>query len=111
MAAPRLSDPHALEDGIIDVEVTATSPGVFALDSDSEGPFTVAFVGRADTDLNPELHRYVRGYRFFKFAYCSSAKDAFEAECELYHDKKPPHNISHPVGTAGANCPRCNRQS
>lgn len=107
MSAPILSSLHTLSDGIIDNAVRAR-PGVFVLDSGNLGPFTVALVGRADTDLNAALHQFVARYRFFKFAYCVSAEDAFEAECELYHDFLPRDNVAHPAAPASSRwkCPR-----
>jgi hypothetical protein len=38
-----------------------------------------------------------------------SAKAAFDKECDLYHDFKPPDNKVHPARQKGANwtCKRC----
>lgn len=109
MAAPQLSPVLSLSDAGIDSEVTKTSAGVYALDKTSSGHFTVSHVGRSETDLNQWLHRYVGRYQFFKYAYCSSAKGAFEAECELFHDYNPPENVVHPARqiNSGWKCPRC----
>jgi len=106
-----LSDPVSLSDEKIDLKVTKVSPGVYVLDdTDSSHPFNNAYVGRSDTDVNGRLHDWTgKGYKYFKFAYCSSAKAAFEVECELYHDLKPPDNVNHPARPSGSNwvCPRC----
>lgn len=67
----------------------------------------MAFVGRADADLNAALHPHVGGYRFFKYAYCSSAQAAFEAECHLFHDHDPVDNGGHPQNESSWKCPRC----
>jgi hypothetical protein len=91
----------------IDTAVTQTSPGIYVLDRSSQGSFTVAFVGRADADVNAALHRLVGSYRFFKYAYCSSAQDAFEAECHLFHDHHPLDNPGHPENQSSWKCPRC----
>src|SRR5256885_4834725 len=92
----QMSKPIKLADKRINEEVTETSPGVYALDATTAGPFTVSRIGRSDTDLNNRLHDYVGEYEYFRFAYSSSPKRAFEAECELYHDHHPPDNVIHP---------------
>ena len=109
MASPELSDMYSLTDATINEAVTQTSAGVYALDRTSTGPFTVAYVGRSDTDLNGRLHQHTKSYKYFRAAYCSSPKAAFEAECELYHDYTPPDNVNHPArpAYAGWKCPRC----
>jgi hypothetical protein len=111
MGSPNLSGLHSLSDSTINNEVTRVSPGVYALDATTAGGFTVSYVGRSDTDVNSRLHDWIGEYRYFKFAYCSSAKDAFEAECELYHDYNPPDNKVHPARpyNSGWKCPRCRK--
>ena len=93
----RLSPLYSLMPSAIDSAVTERSPGVYVLDRSSQGSFTVTYVGRSDTEVNAALHAHVGGYRFFKYAYCSSAKDAFEAQCELYHRHDPRDNPGHPM--------------
>jgi hypothetical protein len=109
MASPQLSRLHSLDDAVIDIEVTRTSAGVYVLDKTTAGAFEAAYVGRSDTDVNGRLHQHVRRYKFFMFGYSSSAKAAFEAECQLYHDLRPPDNANHPARPAGSGwrCPRC----
>ena|SRR2546426_3460807 len=109
MAAPQLSNLYALTGDNIDAVVMETAAGVYVLDKTPTGGFTVSYVGRSDADLNKCLHDHVGNYEFFEYAYCSSPKAAFEAECELYHDYRPPDNIVHPERTtnSGWKCPRC----
>jgi len=109
MAVPELSGLFALTDEMIDAQVTKESPGVYVLDATSSGPFTVSYVGRSDTNLNGRLHDWVGTYRYFKARYCGSPKEAFEAECELYHALSPKDNTNHPARPSGSNwvCPRC----
>jgi hypothetical protein len=110
MAVPDLSGPFALTDDEIDAKVTKTSPGVYVLDATSSGPFKASYVGRSDTDLNARLHHWAGGkYKFFMARYYSTAKEAFEAECELFHALAPPDNTNHPARPSGSNwvCPRC----
>jgi hypothetical protein len=110
MGSSQLSAVLALNADRIDGNVSRTSPGVYALDSTSGGGFTYSYVGRSDSDLNARLHSWVGGkYKYFKAAYCSSAKDAFEAECNLYHEFNPPDNSVHPARPSRTSweCPRC----
>ena len=81
-----LSDLASLTNEKIDSLVTQTKPGVYALDKTTGGGFQVCYVGRADTDLNRRLKDWVGKYKYFKFEYATSPKDAFEKECELWHD-------------------------
>jgi hypothetical protein len=110
MASPTLSSLITLKTEEINREVAKTSAGVYALDATIQAVFTFSYVGRSDNDVAGRLKTYVGSkYKFFKFAYCSSDKSAFEAECELYHDHHPPDNINHPARPEGSNwkCPRC----
>lgn len=89
-----LRGPFALSDDMIDREVNGHRAGAFALDDCGNGDnFTITFVGRSDIDVNNQLHVYVGRYERFKFVYCSSAKAAFERECELFHDFAPREGI------------------
>ena len=112
MASPTLSSLIVLKTEEIDKEVTKKSAGVYALDATSERGFTFSYVGRSDDNVAGRLKTYVgTKCKFFKFAYCSSPKSAFEAECELYHDKQPKDNINHPDRPDGSGwkCPRCTK--
>jgi hypothetical protein len=109
MAVPEMSLGFALTDEVINKVVVKTSPGVYLLDATSNGPFDVAYAGRSDSDLNSRLHDWVGKYKYFSAAYCPTAKAAFEAECELYHQFGPRHNQVHPARPVGSNavCPCC----
>jgi len=89
-------------------------PGVYVLDKSSTAPFHVDYVGRSDDDLNARLKTHVGSvYKYFKFDYATSPKNAFEKECELYHDFGGPQgkldNKVHPDRPAGSGwkCPKC----
>ena len=104
-----LSEWFYLSNERIDEKVTRTSPGVYTLDV-KEGSYKVCYVGRSDDDLNERLKDWVEStYSFFQFDYATSPKNAFEKECEIYHDKKPPDNKIHPGRPNGTDwkCPRC----
>jgi len=93
----------------IDENVTQTKPGAYVLDK-MGGRYKILYVGRADKDLNDRLKKYVGSdYAFFAYDYATSPKNAFEKECEIYHDHNPPDNKIHPDRPDGADwqCPRC----
>lgn len=112
MASLGMSGSYNLDNGTINREVTRTSPGNYALGrKDDKGTFLVNYVGRADSDVNARLKSWVgrANYPLFKFSYATSAKAAFEKECENFHDFDPPGNDVHPARPEGTNwkCPRC----
>ena len=102
-----LKGPYTLNNETIDSVVTRTSPGVYVLAS--AGSNRAKRVGRSDTDVRARLKSYVGHYARFWFAYASSPKDAFENECHLWHDLKPPDNVIHPdrPNGSGWKCPVC----
>jgi len=112
MASLNMNGPHKLDGDTVDRQVTRTSPGNYALGKkNDEGTFMVGYVGRADKDVNSRLKSWVDKTKrpFFKYSYASSAKAAFEKECENYHEFDPPGNDIHPDRPDGAGwkCPRC----
>jgi hypothetical protein len=109
MASTGLNGPYALTTDRIDVAITKTSPGAYALGVTTDGTFYVSYVGRSDTDVNARLKNHVGSYKHFKYGYFSSPKAAFEKECNLYHDFDNLDNDVHPARPAGSNwtCPRC----
>lgn len=110
MASLSMNGPYNLTGTEIDQAVTKTSPGNYGLGRvNKEGTFLVSRVGRSDYDVNGRLHDHPGDYEKFKFSYASSAKAAFEKECENYHDFDPPGNKMHPDRPDGTSwkCPRC----
>jgi hypothetical protein len=104
----QFSEGKSLTSTNIDTLVTSKSPGVYQLDRVQEGPFHTHYVGRSDDDVAGRLKKWVGGkYLYFKFVYSSSAQAAFELECHLYHDLKPPDNDLHPAKPPGTSyrCP------
>ena len=94
------------QDGI-NQNVTATSPGAYALGRTRDGKFRIGRIGRSDSDVNDRLHDYIDQYSEFKFDYFNSARAAFEKECHLWHDFSPPDNAIHPDRPDGSSlkCP------
>ena len=114
MASLGMSGPYKLDKNAIDAKVSKTSPGNYALGKkDAKGAFLVGYVGRADSDVNARLKSWVGKTKrpLFKFSYATSAKAAFEKECENYHDFDPEGNDVHPARPDGTNwkCPRCKK--
>jgi hypothetical protein len=110
MPSTGLLGPFPLTSQGIDIEITRTSPGAYALGSvDMASVFHVNYVGRSDDDLAKRLKQHVTAYKHFKYGCYASPKGAFEKECNLYHDFSPAANKVHPARPSGANwrCPRC----
>ncbi|MBE6442975.1 MAG: hypothetical protein E7022_11810 [Desulfovibrio desulfuricans] len=106
-----MSGPYPLDNDTINTEVWKTSPGNYALGKiNKDRKFVVSYVGRSDSDVNDRLHDHVdEKYTHFKFSYAASPKEAFEKECENYHDFEPRDNSIHPDRPDGCDwkCPRC----
>lgn len=112
---------YPLNDEKIDAVVTRKdSAGAYALghvetkkENDEETKtFYVNYVGRSDDDIKGRLKKWVGKYPRFKFEYYGSPKEAFEKECNLYHDwgeKETLDNDRHPERPKNKNwkCPRC----
>jgi len=100
---------YKLDSASIDQAVTKKSPGVYVLDRTTTPGFTVNYVGRADDDLAQRLKAWVTDgrYGYFQFEYHSSAKAAFERECQLYHLYPNLDNSIHPARPANTSyaCP------
>ena len=109
MASSGLRGPYPLTKDGIDGEVTSISPGAYALGHSDNNTFYIDYVGRSDTDVNDRLHDHIGDNPQFKYEYYASSKAAFEKECHLYHDFKPPRNNIHPARPQGRDweCPRC----
>ena len=106
-----LIGPYSLIRDTINLMVSRTSPGVYVL---SRNGNKAHYVGRSDSDLRSRLMSYV-GSRYLKFwfTYATSAKDAFEKECLLYHQfggSSSLDNKIHPQRPDGCTwrCPVCN---
>jgi len=110
LTSPRLYGPFQLTEKGIDANLQPKSPGVYALGTTRNNLFIARYVGRSDADLKVGLKNHVAGpYRQFKFTYALSAREAFEKQCELFHDYVGLDNKRHPSPPRGLNieCPRC----
>jgi len=102
---------YDLNNDSIDITVTRTAPGNYALGYISKNrKFVVKYVGRSDNDLNGRIHQHVDSYERFKYSYATSPKAAFEKECQNYHDFfENLDNENHPDRPDDSNwsCPHC----
>lgn len=104
-----MNGPYTLSTTNVTEKVGTNKIGYYTLHNSSK---TVKYVGRSDHDLRGRLLDHVNQYySYFSFEYTSSAKAAFEGECNLYHYhiNNPLDNKAHPDRPSGTNwkCPRC----
>ncbi len=111
MASSGLDGEYPLTESGIDTNVSRTSAGAYALGRTKDEKYLISYVGRSDDDVNARLKQHVNDYDRFKYGYFSSAKAAFEKECNLYHDFTPFDNKIHPARPNNSNwsCPRCSK--
>jgi hypothetical protein len=105
-----MNGPYALTFDTLERVLPAEGRGIFTLGYvDHEGRFRVQKVGRDDTDLRARLIQLIGSSTMFKYALLRDARIAFEQECELFHEFRPPSNFIHPSRPAGTDwqCPRC----
>lgn len=73
--------------------------------------FIVKYVGRSDDCLRGRLKDHIGEYDKFKFSCATTIKEAFEKECNNYHDfgENELGNDIHPRRPEGEDwkCPRC----
>ena len=105
-----LYGPHPLRLDTVKQLLILASPGAYVLgDSDARG-FHPRCVGRSEFDVATRIRGFVGFYSEFKFAYCESARAAFERECQLYHEFAESLESSlHPSRQIYSDwrCPRC----
>ena len=69
----------------------------------------VAYVPEAFNHPSRGLFDHAYMDALFKYGYFPSSEAAFQKECEIFHDVKPPRNLVHPGRPKGTSweCPRC----
>ena len=103
---------YELDAATVERVVTQRLPGTYVLGHKRTGSmFNIAFVGRADNNLNVRLKQLAdsNSYTAFMYQYCETAKHAFEAECTVFHTFAPPDNKAHPTRPTSSawKCPSC----
>jgi excinuclease UvrABC nuclease subunit len=105
-----MSGPHLLNAQTIIRIVPVLSIGAYILSKEGR---TVHYVGRSDNDLAARLTSHINDsqiYTHFWYEVSTSAKSAFELECNWWHKYKPSDNKNHPgrPNGSGWQCPICN---
>jgi hypothetical protein len=107
-----MSGPYLLADNTILASVPYRTPGVFVLGQlNARGALgTVHLIGRSDTDIAAALRNHARRYQAqaFLFEAARSALQAFEMECELFHQVNK-SDLPYPARSEGMGwmCPTC----
>lgn len=107
---PALNDPVALTQDAIDGAIAPKTPGAYVLGTmNANHVMSVSFVGRSDDDLAAKLKRHIGNYPAFAHVTATSAAEAYQMECRLYHELRPSRNVMHPVRPARTDgaCPVC----
>ena len=101
-----LGKPTPLEESAIleevDNSVDWSSASVFVLGGVRKGAdgklrFQIKKVNHVDGDLGKELRKYIGKYSGFRFKFFRSTRNAYDKECQIYHEFKPSKNIKHPT--------------
>jgi hypothetical protein len=107
-----LHGPFALATDTIDEELVDDCPGAYALGFiDYLGRFSITYVGSAGEDLKSKLKERIGTAPQFKFRHFAQQRQAFEKECEMFHQFMPAGNFLHPSRPQDADwiCPKCRR--
>ena len=98
MAKTGLHGPYRLTFDGVQQAVTRRAAGAYALGyTAADGKFHINHVGRSDSDLRSRLNDCIGSAAMFKFGQFASSREAFEKECELFHDFSPPGTASTPT--------------
>jgi hypothetical protein len=107
-----LRGPFSLVADSIDEELVDNCPGAYALGFiDHLGRFSITFVGSAGEDLKSKLKSHIGTASQFKFRHFALQRQAFERECEMFHQFLPVGNFLHPSRPPDTDwtCPKCRR--
>ena len=71
--------------------------GGIRMSADGKFRFQIRKVSHVDGDLGKELRNYVGKFSGFRFKFFRSTRNAYDKECQIYHQFKPIKNITHPI--------------
>ena len=79
-----------------------SSASVFVLggirkSADGKFRFQIRKVSHVEGDLGKELRNYIGEFSGFRFKFFRSTRNAYDKECQIYHQFKPIKNITHPI--------------
>ena len=106
-----MNAPFPFNEKSIDNTIHDNKIGNYALGSinDKDG-LSVSYVGRSDNDLKAELKQRLQTHphSHFKTSYANSVEEAYNKECQNYHDFSPSENEIHPAKpNLNIQCPVC----
>lgn len=114
MASLNMAGPFTFSESGIDNAIQKNRKGNYALGSaNQDGTLNVAYIGRSDSDLNAELKQRLgtHDYPSFKASYANSISEAYEKECQNYHDFGENKSLANEIHPAKPNsnhrCPIC----
>lgn len=110
-----MDGPYTFNREIINAKVKKISAGNYALGhTNDKGVFIVCYVGRSDNDLNHRLCCQLNEHPhpMFKFSYATSSKEAYEKECQNFHDFGGVQRLENEIHPDNPNrmycrCPKC----
>jgi len=102
---PALTEPLELAARVIDAVIRGKTAGAYVIGSrKADHVMLVPYVGRADEDLGARLKIHIGNYEAFSYVLADSPKQAYELQCEIYHELKPSKNGGHPHKPDGIDC-------
>lgn len=113
MASLEMGSYFPLLSEIVDEIITRRAPGNYALGVVRNGRFVPRYIGRDDSDVRGRIKEQIGEspeYKYFKFRYAASPKDAFLHACMNYHDfRNSLEQMTHPARPDGTDltCPFC----
>ena len=101
--------PFSLGADVIRRLITRKTAGYYMLSRSKtpSGTWAFDYCGRSDADLASRLESHVGNYSVFWYAEAANAREAYQAECRLWHKYSPRDNQVHPAAPAntGYKCP------
>jgi hypothetical protein len=105
MAMPDMIGPLPLTRAAIDEEFRVKLAGAYVIGSRTpEQVMKVPYVGRSDDDLGGRLRTHVGNYDAFAYVIADSPQQAYELQCQIYHELMPSRNTQHPYKPTGVKC-------
>jgi len=93
------SERYKLDAATVDMTVEDKKIGNYALGYVKKGSFYVKYVGRSDNNFGSRIKDHTgedKNYKCFKYTCVKTAKEAYERECQNYHDFSNLDNERHP---------------
>ena len=117
MASLEMGSYFPFTGAFVDEMITRRAAGNYALGVVHNGRFVPRYIGRADGDVRGRIKDHLGespDYKYFKFRYAASPRDAFLHECMNYHGfRNSLDNVVHPARPEGMDltCPYCEQRA